>query len=201
MVFSSHVFVFYFLPITLLIYYLLVASKINISYVNLFVTIASYGFYGWFQPWFIILMWTTSFINYVCGRIISKPGASPKSRNTALVLSIVISLGFLAFFKYYMFCMDGINKLAELFGAGSNFFHIMSVTLPIGISFYTFQALSYTVDVWRGDAPPVKDMKTFSCFVALFPQLIAGPIIRYNTVAEQLQHRTHTLAKMSSGIA
>lgn len=199
MVFSSHIFLFYFLPLTLLGYYLLVRFKCNISWINLFVTIASYAFYGWFQPYFIILMWITTFINYMCGRIITAPNATPRRRNTALIVAIVVSLGALAFFKYYMFVMGGINRLVALCGAGSNFFHIMQVALPIGISFYTFQALSYTIDVWRGDAPPVKDMKTFSCFVALFPQLIAGPIIRYNTVAEQLAGREHSFSKFSSG--
>jgi alginate O-acetyltransferase complex protein AlgI len=146
-------------------------------------------------------MWITTFTNFICGKIISAPGATPKKRNIALIISIIVSLGFLGFFKYYMFVMGGVNRLVELCGAGSDFFNIMKVTLPIGISFYTFQAMSYTIDVWRGDAPPVKDMKTFSCFVALFPQLIAGPIIRYNTVAEQLAGREHSLSKFSSGSA
>lgn len=201
MVFSSHVFLFYFLPLTLLGYYSLVKLKVNISWINLFVTIASYAFYGWFQPYFIILMWITTFINFICGKIISTPGNSSSKRNSALIISIIASLGFLGFFKYYMFAMNGMNKLMELCGAGSGFFHIMQITLPIGISFYTFQAMSYTIDVWRGDAPPVKDMKTFSCFVALFPQLIAGPIIRYNTVAEQLAKRTHSYEQFASGAA
>ena len=199
MVFSSHVFLFYFLPLTLLGYYIMVGLRFNVSWVNLFVTIASYAFYGWFQPYFIILMWITTFTNFICGKIISAPGATDKKRNIALVISIIVSLGFLGFFKYYMFVMGGINRLIELCGAGTDFFNIMKVTLPIGISFYTFQAMSYTIDVWRGDAPPVKDMKTFSCFVALFPQLIAGPIIRYNTVAEQLAKREHSFSKFGSG--
>lgn len=201
MVFSSHIFLFYFLPLTLLGYYAMVRMRCNISWINLFVTIASYAFYGWFQPYFIILMWITTFTNFMCGKAISKPGATSHQRNTALVVGIVVSLGFLAYFKYYMFVMGGINRLVALCGAGSEFFDIMKIALPIGISFYTFQALSYTIDVWRGDAPPVKDMKTFSCFVALFPQLIAGPIIRYNTVAEQLAEREHSFSKFSSGAA
>lgn len=201
MVFSSHIFLFYFLPLTLLGYYLLVGLRVNISWINLFITIASYAFYGWFQPYFIVLMWITSFVNYLCGRIIASEGASQHKRNSALIVSIIVSLGFLAFFKYYMFFMGGINRIAALLGAGSNLFHIVNVVLPIGISFYTFQAMSYTIDVWRGDAPPVKDMRTFSCFVALFPQLIAGPIIRYNTVAQQLAARTHSYAQFSSGAA
>lgn len=201
MVFSSHIFLFYFLPLTLLGYYSLVKLRVNISWLNLFVTIASYAFYGWFQPYFVILMWITTFVNYMCGKIIAAPNATKTKRNGALLVSVIVSLGFLGYFKYYMFGMNGINKLMELCGAGSNFFNVMQIALPIGISFYTFQAMSYTIDVWRGDAPPVKDMKTFSCFVALFPQLIAGPIIRYNTVAEQLAERTHSFEKFGSGAA
>ncbi len=201
MVFSSHVFIFYFLPLVLLGYYALYKLKVRLSWINLFVTISSYVFYGWFEPWFVTLMWISTIVDYYCGKAISKPDATTFARNFSLTISMVVNLGLLGFFKYYMFAMAGFNKLAELFGADSNLFHVISVTLPIGISFYTFQTMSYTIDVWRGDAPPVKDMKTFSCFVALFPQLIAGPIVRYNTVAEQLAKRSHTLEKFASGAA
>mgnify|MGYP000411161638 CR=1 FL=1 len=244
MVFSSHIFLFYFLPVTLIIYYAMLKAKVDLSWINLFVTIASYIFYGWFEPWFVTLMWISTIIDYGCGRAIAWPekvsgqekinyrdilaefaalnifypwflvwgwifSKTIKSsdrrrtviRNLALVTSMVSNLGLLGFFKYYMFFMSGVNKLAELLGAGANMFHIMNITLPIGISFYTFQTMSYTIDVWRGDAPPVKDMRTFSCFVALFPQLIAGPIVRYNTVAEQLSYRTHTLDMFTKGVA
>ena len=84
------------------------------------------------------------------------------------------NLGMLAFFKYYMFTMENVNSLLSLLGLGESYFRVLQVTLPIGISFYTFQTMSYTIDVWRGDAPPVKDLRTFSCFVSLFPQLGAG---------------------------
>ncbi|MBD3239187.1 MAG: MBOAT family protein [Chitinivibrionales bacterium] len=287
MVFSSHIFLFYFLPVFLGIYFIMVWSKVGLSWTNLWITLASYIFYGWFEPWFVVLMWISTIVDYACGRAISWPekmdpkhisgkdikdelgavnvfypvflgvgwladvlirplkkprpsagaaallvsmvsgiGAVGKVkpavagaddggtvtppddtderrrkfiRNAALVVSMVVNLGLLGFFKYYMFVMGGINNLAELLGAGSNLFYIMNIVLPIGISFYTFQTMSYTIDVWRGDAPPVKDMRTFSCFVALFPQLIAGPIIRYNTVAEQLATRKHSLNIFTSG--
>ncbi len=201
MVFSSHIFVFYFLTIFLLLYYAMVWKKVDLSWINLFVTIASYVFYGWFVPWFVVLMWISTFVDYAAGKIISRPGASQKQRNLGLIMSMATNLGLLGYFKYYMFTMETINHIVDFFGGGPNFFHILQVALPIGISFYTFQTMSYTIDVWRGDAPPVKDMRTFSCFVALFPQLIAGPIIRYNTVAQQLSHRTHTLPKFASGTA
>jgi alginate O-acetyltransferase complex protein AlgI len=201
MVFSSHIFLFYYLPLFLVLYFGLVALKVNLSWLNLLITVASYVFYGWFEPWFVVLMLVSTLLDYICGRQISRPGATKRRRNIALMVSMVGNLGMLGYFKYYMFVMGGINHLAELFGAGSNLFHIMSVTLPIGISFYTFQTMSYTIDVWRGDAPPVKDMRTFSCFVALFPQLVAGPIVRYNTVAEQLDNRRHTLDMFTRGTA
>lgn len=200
MVFSSHVFLFYFLPAFLLTYYAVYAAKASISILNLVITLASYFFYGWFEPWFVTLMWISTFVDFFCGRLISAEGASQLQRRVGLIISMTINLGLLAFFKYYMFFMGGINSLIELFGGPGSSFHIYTVILPIGISFYTFQTMSYTIDVYRGDAPPVKDMKTFSCFVALFPQLIAGPIIRYNTVAEQLASRSHTIRKFSEGL-
>lgn len=200
MVFSSHAFLFFFLPIFLAGYYLLHITRVGISWQNLFITVASYFFYGWFEPWFVILMWVSTIVDYVCGRCISKQNASPLQRNTALMVSIIVNLGMLFYFKYWMFFTGGLNTLMEFLGMGPDYFPLMAITLPIGISFYTFQTMSYTIDVWRGDAPPVKDLRTFSCFVALFPQLIAGPIIRYNTVAGQLEERHHTLNRFLSGV-
>jgi alginate O-acetyltransferase complex protein AlgI len=201
MVFSSHIFLFYFLPLTLLGYYVMVYFKASKSWLNLFLTVASYIFYGWFQPYYVLLMFFTSYVNYLGGKFISAPGASQPQRKTALYLSVTISLAMLGFYKYYMFFMGGVNRLMELCGEGTHFFHIMQVTLPIGISFYTFHCLSYTIDVYRGVAPPVKDLKTITCFISLFSQLVAGPIIRYNTVADQLVNRVHTLSQFSSGVA
>ena len=200
MVFSSHIFLFYFLPLFLLVYYALYLGRARVQWLNLFITVASYVFYGWFEPWFVVLMWASTALDYSCGRVISRPGASKRSRNIALAISMTGNLGMLAFFKYYMFTMENVNSLLSLLGLGESYFRVLQVTLPIGISFYTFQTMSYTIDVWRGDAPPVKDLRTFSCFVSLFPQLVAGPIIRYNTVATQLENRKHTLRRFSAGI-
>ncbi len=200
MVFSSHTFIYLFLPVFLLVYYAMFFAKTRIGWLNLFITVASYIFYGWFEPWFVSLMWVSTALDYTCGRIISKPGASKRTRNIALAVSMTGNLAMLGFFKYYMFFMGGMNALAAALGLGDHYFRVMQVVLPIGISFYTFQTMSYTIDVWRGDAPPVKDLRTFSCFVSLFPQLVAGPIIRYNTVATQLEHRKHTLRRFGAGI-
>jgi alginate O-acetyltransferase complex protein AlgI len=113
--------------------------------------------------------------------------------------SVVISLSTLGFFKYFMFFQENVNRLLAFWNGPV--VDILQITLPIGISFYIFQSLSYTIDVYRGESPPVRSFSDFACFVALFPQLIAGPIVRYNTIADQLVSRTHTLEKFSSGTA
>jgi alginate O-acetyltransferase complex protein AlgI len=199
MVFSSHIFLFYFLPTVLLGYYLLPFTWRGLYLRNAFLTVASYVFYGWHEPWFVILMWVSTAVDYTAGKLITRKNASRRLKNGALVLSCVVNLGMLGFFKYYMFVMGGINTIIDIFGGGPAAFTIMQVTLPIGISFYTFQTLSYTIDVWRGEVPPAKNLATFSCFVALFPQLIAGPIVRYIDVAKQLDHRRHSFSLFSSG--
>jgi len=195
MVFTSHIFIFYFLPITLLVYYLLPYSRRNF-----FLLIASYIFYGWFVPWYLLLMLAATVINYICGYYIAKYERGDKRRFYALLASVVLSVGLLGFFKYFMFFESNLNSLLELFGASSPL-PVLKVLLPAGISFYIFHNLSYTVDIYRGVAKPVRTFFDFACFIALFPQLIAGPILRYNTIADQLINRTHTLDKFTSGVA
>ena len=192
MVFTSHIFLFYFLPFVLLVYY-----SLPIRFRNGFLTLASYLFYGWWMPWFVLLMMFSTIVDYFCARVISAGQAKRNHRVAALTVSIVVNLGLLGFFKYSMFAMESLNQLCELLGTDA--FHVISVALPIGISFYTFQTMSYTIDVYRGVAPPVKSFSDFSCFVSLFPQLIAGPIVRYSTFAVQLATRDHTIEKFSSG--
>lgn len=201
MVFSSHIFIFYFLPIFLLIYYILPFQWRRLYLKNSFITISSYIFYGWLVPWFVLLMFLSTTWDYICGKIITKPGQVQWKRKTALWVAIVGDMGLLMFYKYYMFFMGGVNHLVEVFGGGPETFHIATVLLPAGISFYTFVALSYTIDLYRGEAQQARNFPTFSCFIGLFPHLIAGPIIRYHDVASQLAERQHTIAKFSSGIA
>ncbi len=193
MVFSSQIFIFYFLPFVLLVYYLLPGKR------NLFLLFASYVFYGWWNPWFVLLMLSVTVANYGLGQRIAAAGASGRQKRLAAGASVVVSLGTLGFFKYFMFVGQNLNWLLDLLGVGR--FPVMEVVLPIGISFYVFQSLSYTIDVYRGQSPPVRSFFDFACFVSLFPQLIAGPIVRYNTIADQLVSRTHTLGKFSSGAA
>lgn len=199
MVFSSQLFLFYFLPTFLVGYFVLYKLHAKHSTLNFFITIFSYVFYGWLEPWLVFLMFCCTLVVYVAGRFISAPGASKLQRNLALGAAIAVNLGALAYFKYYMFGMGIVNDVITKLGCEP--FSVMTVLLPVGISFYSFQSMSYAIDVWRGTAPPVKDFATFACYVALFPQLVAGPIVRYNTVAEELATRTHTLENFVRGIS
>ncbi|MBN1577021.1 MAG: membrane-bound O-acyltransferase family protein, partial [Chitinispirillaceae bacterium] len=171
MVFSSHIFLFYFLPFALAGYYLLPFTWRGLYLRNAFLTAVSYVFYGWHEPWFVILMWISTAVDYTAGKCMTRAGVTQRQKNVALIISCVSNLGMLGFFKYYMFAAGGINRLIALLGGGPAAISVMHITLPIGISFYTFQTMSYTIDVWRGEVPPVRNLATFSCFVALFPQL------------------------------
>ncbi len=193
MVFTSHVFIFYFLPIVLLLYYCVPYQR------NLLLVVASYVFYGWWDPRFLLLMLFATVVNYICGLVIAAAGPNRRRASAGLAVSVVASLGLLAFFKYFTFAQENVNRLLTLFGSES--LPILRIALPIGISFYIFHNISYTVDVYRGVAPPVRSLRDFACFIALFPQLVAGPILRYNVVAGQLVERTHTLDKFSAGTA
>ncbi|HUI90956.1 MAG TPA: MBOAT family O-acyltransferase [Chitinivibrionales bacterium] len=201
MVFSSHIFLFYFLPIFLTVYFALPFKWKNFYLKNMWITIMSYVFYGWLVPWFTLLLFITSYKDYLCAEIIVKPDATKQRRKTALVFAIVTDLLLLGFFKYYMFFMGGLNGLIHVCGGPTHLFHILKVLLPSGISFYTFVALSYVIDVYKGDAKQAPTFGAFSCFLGLYPHLIAGPIIRYQSVADQLMVRTHSWEKFASGTA
>jgi alginate O-acetyltransferase complex protein AlgI len=194
MVFTTHIFVFYFLPLFLLVYYTLPNRSRN-----LWITVGSYVFYGWWQPWFVALMLFTTLLDFTWGRVITREGATPGERKLAVLACVATNLSLLAFFKYYMFAAQTLNQLVV--AAGGQPFRVMEVILPIGISFYTFHSLTYVIDLYRGHATPAKSLSGFSAFVALFPDLVAGPIIRYKTLAEQLRARDHTATRFASGIA
>ena len=162
MVFTSHIFVYYFLPLLLLVYY-----NLPYRWRNAFLTAMSYVFYGWWNPWFMLLMLSTTLVNYWCGQAIAARDAPPGRRRAALATSVMVSLGALGFFKYTMFFSGAFNRLLVL--GGSDPLPVLQITLPIGISFYTFQALSYTVDTYRGDAPAARSLVDFACFVSMFP--------------------------------
>ena len=210
MVFSSHLFLFYFLPLVLLIYYIS-----PLKYRQLVLTLVSYVFYGWANPAFVLLMLASTLIDYLCGLTIhraqsrhmaseSKGEAAREGRikKIALVVSIVANLGMLGFFKYFNFFVDSINSLGALVKPGSEIIRIsLQVALPLGISFYTFQTMSYTIDLYRGKVQVMKNFIDFSCYVSMFPQLVAGPIIRFSEVADQLRNREHSMEKFARGFA
>jgi len=193
MVFTTHIFVFYFLPLFLLVYY-----NLPYRWRNVWITVGSYVFYGWWQPWFVALMIFTTCMDFFWGRFITRDGATPRERKLAVLACVATNLTLLAFFKYYMFATETLNQMLATFGAQP--FRVMTVVLPIGISFYTFHSLTYVIDLYRGHATPAKSLSGFSAFVALFPDLVAGPIIRYKTLAEQLREREHVASRFASGV-
>lgn len=189
MVFSSLVFMFAYLPITLLAYYLVPRQGRNI-----FLFIVNLIFYGWGEPRLVLLMVFNIFFNYIGGWLVDKYRADAKKKKLFLILTCVLDIGILAVFKYTGMITETLNMLP--------FLNIpeLQISLPIGISFYTFQTMSYVIDVYRDDAPVSKNFINFGTYVALFPQLIAGPIVRYRDVAEQLVNRRETLEMFTRGV-
>lgn len=189
MVFSSLVFMFAYLPIILLAYYLVPRQGRNI-----FLFIVNLIFYGWGEPKLVLLMVFNIFFNYIGGWLVDKYRADAKKKKLFLILTCVLDIGILAVFKYTGMITETLNMLP--------FLNIpeLQISLPIGISFYTFQTMSYVIDVYRDDAPVSKNFINFGTYVALFPQLIAGPIVRYRDVAEQLVNRRETLEMFTKGV-
>ncbi len=196
MVFSSHIFLFYFLPLALCCYYI---SPQRLR--PLVLTLLSYVFYGWWNPWFTLLMLGSTVVDYGCGKLISANPDSPGKRKAGLWISIVTNLSLLGFFKYAIFFATNAGTLMGWFGFAEvdppEF--LMKVILPVGISFYTFQSMSYSIDLYRGDAKPARNFVDFACYVSLFPQLVAGPIVRYSSIAGQLRHREHSVSEFVAG--
>ena len=196
MVFSSHIFLFYFLPLALLLYYATPRKGRALT-----LTLLSYVFYGWWNPWFTLLMLGSTVIDYACGKVISAPEQTRSRQKAAMVVSVVANLAILGFFKYAIFVSENIGWGFGLFGldAPSSPDFLSHIVLPVGISFYTFQSMSYSIDLYRGHARPARSFIDFACYVSMFPQLVAGPIVRYGSVAEQLRERTHSLAGFVAG--
>ena len=189
MLFCSLTFLFIFLPILTLIYYLS-----NNKYRNIILLIASLLFYAWGEPKYIFLMLISIGVNYLLALIIEKYFDRKILKKVILIISILFNLGLLFYFKYLGFTISVINNIPSVN------LKAFSIALPIGISFYTFQILSYVVDVYKGEVKAQKNIVTLGTYIALFPQLIAGPIVRYSTVEEQLQSRKLSFDKLSSGI-
>lgn len=190
MVFSSLLFIFIYLPLVLAIYYVT-----PLKYRNLLLLAVNLIFYGWGEPIYILVMVFSIFIDYFHGLLIEKYRARDKLARTFLISSIVCNLGLLLFFKYYDFIVTNL-ALIPGFPAPPP----LGISLPIGISFYTFQTMSYTIDVYRQNVTAQRDLVRFGTFVTLFPQLIAGPIVKYIDVADQLEERSYSKEQFTSGI-
>ena len=188
MVFSSLTFLLGFLPCVLLVYFV-VPKKAK----NTILFIFSLMFYAWGEPVYIGLMIFSTILDYCCGQVVEKYRGTEKAK-IGLMVSVVTNLSLLCFFKYTDFVIQTANCIL-----GS---HIppLNLPLPIGISFYTFQTMSYTIDIYRNEAKAQKNIISFGAYVSLFPQLIAGPIVRYQTIAEQINERTHSFDKFGEGI-
>ena len=209
MIFSSHLFLFVFLPIALALYFLVPRwAK------HLMLTLMSYAFYGWANPLFIVLMFSSTVVDYLAGLSIAEawrhrgpiqalaPGTRSRAQKTALVISILSNLSLLGFCKYFNFGVESYDTLVQSMGWEAARLDIwIRITLPVGISFYTLQSMSYSIDVYRGQARAMRSFVDFACFVSMFPQLVAGPIVRFQEVSEQLAERRHSLEKFSRGVA
>ena len=188
MLFSSIPFLYYFLPLVLAVYFLTPrAGK------NAVLFLSSLLFYAWGEPKFCIFMLLSILQGYVFGRLIEKHAQNKKRSKLFLTASVALSLALLAYCKYADFFLSSVNAVTGLS------FKLLHVALPIGISFYTFQILSYVVDVYRGEVPAQKSFLKLGTYIAMFPQLIAGPIVRYADIAPQLDSRQTTLEDVSSG--
>ena len=197
MIFPSYIFIFAFLPLVLAIWY----SRLPF-YVRLGTLIAaSYVFYGWWDYRFVSLLIVSTIVDYYCGAAIARAGTREKKR-AFLTLSIMANLALLGFFKYFDFFVGSVNTGLAQLGFQPNL-PLLNLILPLGISFYTFKSISYSFDIYRGDAEPAPDLMHFAAFIALFPELVAGPIVRYGALAVQLKHLSTarvTLPEFSNGV-
>lgn len=191
MVFSSLLFLFRFLPAVLLVYYV-----VPRRWRNLVLLLFSLAFYAWGEPIYIVLMLASILVSYTGGILIDrfKRAEKMKAAKAALVISSAVSLSQLAFFKYADFAIETVNSLTGRDIA------ILHLALPIGISFYTFQTMSYIIDVYRGEAAVQRNLISFGAYVTMFPQLIAGPIVQYKTIDTQLRTRRETAEQFSEGV-
>lgn len=190
MVFSSLTFLFAFLPIVFIIYYA-VPQKAK----NVVILVSGLLFYAWGEPIYVLAMILSTFIDYTAGRIIDKYDDKPKIRTICLIVSLVMNIGLLGTFKYLGFLINSVNGWFGLSIPNPN------LPLPIGISFFTFQSMSYTIDLYRRNIKVQKSAVNFIAFVTLFPQIVAGPIVRYEDVQNELDNRSITEKMLGDGIS
>lgn len=186
MIFSSIPFLYYFLPAVMLLYFC-----VPKGWKNAVLLLCSLAFYGWGEPKLLLLMVFTILVFYLCGRMMGRRSAH---RKVWLVAAVVIGVGLLGLFKYADFFLDSVNAVTGLS------LPLLRLALPVGISFYTFQCISYVVDVYRGTVPPQRSLVSFGAYVSLFPQLIAGPIVRYADVARELENRNSSWEEAYYGL-
>ena len=193
MVFSSNVFLYFFLTAVLLGYAIFWRwRKVN----NVFLTLASLGFYAWGQPRFVVVMFISIVFNWLFALWVDREKQKPEGGHAkaALVLAIVMNLGLLGVFKYLVWLLNNVNAWFNVS------FPVPEIVLPIGISFFTFQAMSYVIDVYRGDGKVQKNFINVCLYVSFFPQLIAGPIVRYQTVADEIENRRENIHDFTEGV-
>lgn len=186
-----------FLPIVFVLYWFVFQKNLKLQ--NLFIVIVSYIFYGWWDWRFLFLIFFSSMVDYLIGRFLDNEIIKQR-RKYLLMVSLIINLGVLGVFKYYNFFIENFTIAFTLFGVKPNF-QTLQILLPVGISFYTFQTLSYSIDVYRRKLSPTKDFIAFSAFVSFFPQLVAGPIERATNLLPQFcKKRTFDNALASDGM-
>jgi alginate O-acetyltransferase complex protein AlgI len=188
LVFSSLTFLFAYLPLTLAVYFLA-----PLRWRNLVLLVVSLFFYGWGEPVYILIMLASILIDYTHGLLVEKYRTDDKKARRFVGQSVVFNLLLLGFFKYWDFFTVNLSNLSGVD------LPQLGLSLPIGISFFTFQTMSYTIDIYRQDAPVQRDLVNFGAFVTMFPQLIAGPIVKYKTVAAELDHRVNTTEDFALG--
>ncbi|MCF0116393.1 MAG: MBOAT family protein, partial [Erysipelotrichaceae bacterium] len=189
MVFSSLTFLFLYLPIVMIL-----MKTLPIKYRNLCLFLVSLVFYGWGEPKYVVIMLISTVADYFNGAMVHKYRDEPEKAKKFVLLSVVFNLCILGFFKYYDFFVINLNNI------GITFIKPLGLALPVGISFYTFQTMSYPIDVYRKEAEVQENMIDFGAYVTMFPQLIAGPIVRYRDIDAQLKHREETMDKFYQGI-
>ena len=190
MVFSSNEFLFFYLPLSLILYFL-----VPLRFRNLALFLVSLVFYGWEKPIYLLIMLFVIATNYIFGYLIDKAENDAPKRKQMLIFGVVINLATLGFFKYIDFLLENLSQIPLL-----SFIEPIGIALPIGISFYTFQSMSYIIDVYRGNGAVQKSFVNFGAYVSMFPQLIAGPIVRYSDVDKELVDRRITLSESADGV-
>ena len=215
MLFNSMIFLWVFLPVVIIVNFILSIIKfknesLRIKAKNLFLLIASFVFYAWGGIYYLLIMIGTIVIDYVGGLIISKNTDNSKNKKTALIVTVICNLTILFFFKYFNMVVILIENVMALGGKGiinavkymegTGALGLREIVLPIGISFFTFQAMSYVIDVYRGETAPQDNILDFALYVSLFPQLIAGPIVHYKDVAVQINDRPESIDMFLYGI-